>query len=205
VPPDELLSLLALAQHNGVPTRLLDWSRDPKIAAYFAAVNAAEQVHHNDKQVADYDICVWAMSLTIFHGPPRSDIPGAEGFYLITAPAAGNANLRAQRGVFVLHRPKGEIDFDPPFTCAPIEQKSELRGKTSELFQFTLPVREAPRLLRLLSKREFAVRDCFPHMMELPKQPVRKRGGTARTLFGNKATLHDVGKARRVHREGDNC
>jgi len=36
-PPDNLLSVLALAQHIGVPTRLRDWTWEPKIAAYFAA------------------------------------------------------------------------------------------------------------------------------------------------------------------------
>ena len=50
---DDYFGWLFLAQHYGLPTRLLDWSESPLVAVYFAAVE-----HPGD------DGCVWALSPT---------------------------------------------------------------------------------------------------------------------------------------------
>jgi hypothetical protein len=60
-PPSELLSQAALAQHYGVPTRLLDWARNGAVAAYFAARGAASAwANGNPKKLTH--IAIWALN-----------------------------------------------------------------------------------------------------------------------------------------------
>nr|WP_321509106.1 FRG domain-containing protein [uncultured Hyphomonas sp.] len=106
-PQIDLWPVYALAQHYGIPTRLLDWSADPYVAAYFAATGALELADEDD-------FCVWTLSETVLsrlepcydHEWNKIRIPKEEasktGVYVVDAPKYANPNLYAQKGRFTL-------------------------------------------------------------------------------------------------------
>jgi hypothetical protein len=88
--PDPILyGLLALAQHHGVPTRLLDWSTRSYVAAYFAISDALR----NQKCTPESDrLAVWVLDVTRKGLYPN--------FETVKVPGGNNANLAAQAGMF---------------------------------------------------------------------------------------------------------
>jgi hypothetical protein len=180
-PPSELHSLMGLAQHHGVPTRLLDWTRDPNIAAYFAMRKAAED---SSKGYDSGTLCVWAISLEAYeqvlfqkaNNPYSSDDEQAlvkentKGLKLITAPTAGNSNLLAQKGLFSVY-----VDDSMHLKSTSTYRGLEVRlpedwgayignNKTyyGSIKRFLLPQTEACRGLWLLAKLGISAVTLFP-------------------------------------------
>jgi hypothetical protein len=167
-PPDELLSLFALAQHHRLPTRLLDWSGKAYIAAYFAASTAAVWLfkpRSHERKGATH-LCVWAISEMLFEvGEIIGKMAGPREVQMVTTPSAGNPNLRAQGAMFLVHRPQ-KIDPEALVDRRPwdalLRESFTFMEKGPILTQLRLPVAEAPRLLRLLAIEGVDAATVFP-------------------------------------------
>jgi hypothetical protein len=161
-PSEQIASVVALAQHYGIPTRLLDWTFRPLVAAYFAAYGLAKEACDETRRTrydASKNMVVWALNLRAIPPsvPGRAD--GVSRFAVVEAPQATNPNLAAQAGLFTLDR---EVDREPDgrraleeLLPAMLRQSGTRRQLTSDpLFRkFTLPHTEARRLLRLVGLR----------------------------------------------------
>lgn len=148
LPLRETLPLIALAQHHGLPTILLDWTRRSWIAAYFAAVEAAEP----EKRGRATHLAVWALRRGGLDQP-------TEGPYFYEAPGGTNPNLSAQSGLFTMLRVD---DGDDLSLEGHFVRLRKITGGALPLQRLTLPVSEAGQLLRFLSYEGITGASMFP-------------------------------------------
>ncbi len=154
--------IVALAQHYGVPTRLLDWTFRPYYAAFFAAHSPnAESTERKCAGKSD-NLVVWAVKTNelhrtslklISHQGRRSQI----GF------------LYAQDGVF-LYDEYASPKFLQHGNWRPMEEELLKLAELDSVFKLTLQNSEAAKLLELLERKSASKSYLMPSFKNSAEQ-----------------------------------
>ncbi|MDR3549069.1 MAG: FRG domain-containing protein [Candidatus Pacebacteria bacterium] len=149
-PLEIYFDLMSVAQHFGLPTRLLDWTRDPYVAAYFAASELVlkSEIANNSR------LAVWALDI--------QELP--KQLELVRVPSSGNQNIAAQRGVFTLLRQPYKIgqNFEgTPLLDEHMRNLVTVNGK-QRLIKITLPQSECLKVIDLCSKYSVTAATLHP-------------------------------------------
>ena len=169
-PSPEYYEIMAVAQHHGLPTRLLDWSHRSYVAAYFAASDAL--LSGTDTG----ELAVWVLDMEV-------TLPRLEQLEFIRVPGANNANVAAQRGLFTLLRQeyrRGAAFSPPENLCEYIESSGN-----ASLGKVTLPVSEATKVIDLCERNGITAATLFPDFYGAAKSTLLQQACWSRSHWSS--------------------
>lgn len=145
-----------IAQHYGVPTRLIDWSENPLVGLYFAV---------NDVDFDNKNGVIWVFESKSAVAPNVASLRNGSGLRNLKYPRPYRAwkdlkldipRTKAQRGVLT-SQPNLEIDFD----------KQNFNQETQSLNKYVIPKKHKSRLRNELAVLGITEKTLFPDFLDI--------------------------------------
>lgn len=152
-----VLEVLAIAQHHGVPTRLVDFTHNPMIAAFFAAHSGwlhdrdSGLVNGGSKHLVVWGIELDSVSLAVETHRTKGERPSV---IWVTASRAENTFLHQQDALFLLDLEADTRPSPPDLKDAVLDAPGRAgldQPSAPQIIRVLLPRTFAAEVLRLLS------------------------------------------------------
>jgi hypothetical protein len=164
------IEIAALAQHYGIPTRLLDWTSDIFVTLYFSAIGALKKI--NSKCFSeDEKFAIWALNVpyiqSLEYGEPTP-------LKILVPKYSDNPNLNAQKGVLsyweIIYNVSTPVDRTPLDELLVKQLSSQENPVETTLFKFEIPILEAIIAFKYILDIGYTAGRLFPGYAGIVKE-----------------------------------